>query len=166
MSNVTLKGHKISLEGNFVKVGHGAPSFTLLDQKLGECHLHDFKNKKKILYIVPSLDTEVCLLSTRILNEAAKKHPEVVFLIISADLPFAHKRVCSLEKLDNVITLSMVKDKTFAHDYGVLIGEGFLQGLCARALIVLDGHDKVLHAELVSEISHEPNYEKALAFLH
>jgi thiol peroxidase len=161
-----LKGQKISVEGNFVKVGHAAPAFTLLDQKLSERHLSDFKNKKKILSIVPSLDTETCLLSTRVLNEAAKKHPEVVFLIVSADLPFAHKRVCGLEKLDNVITLSMIRDKTFAHDYGVLIAEGFLQGLCARALIVLDGHDKVLHAELVSEISHEPNYDKALAFLH
>ncbi|MBM3192058.1 MAG: thiol peroxidase [Chlamydiae bacterium] len=165
MSHVTLKGKEIALEGNFIKKGQKAPPFTLVDISLKKRHLEEFKGKKKLISTVPSLDTEVCLLSTKILNEAAKKRADVVFLIVSADLPFAQKRVCGLEKLDNVIPLSMMHDKNFGKDYGVLIKEGVLQGLCARSLVVLDEQDKILYAELVGEISQEPTYENALAYL-
>lgn len=163
MSQVNLKGTPTSLSKEFVKVGSIAPDFTLVDQYLKDCSLHEFGRKKKILSIVPSLDTEVCLTSTKTLNAAAKHDKDLFVIIISADLPFAQKRICGLEHLDNIKTLSMMRDKNFAKDYGVLITSGPLAGICARAVIVLDEHNKVLYTELVPEITHEPDYHKALA---
>jgi thiol peroxidase len=104
----------------------------------------------------------VCALSTKKFNEALQKHPEIVLLVVSADLPFAQKRFCGLENLSQVIPLSMMRNKDFAKSYGVLIEEGPLAGLAARALIVLDEKDRLLYAELVPEIATEPNYDKAL----
>jgi len=165
MAHVKLKGNPIALKGDVLKVGFKAPGFTLVDKDLNNCSLMDFEGKKKLLSIVPSLDTEVCLISSKKFNEAAKAHPEIAVLIVSTDLPFAQKRVCGLEKLGNIHTLSMMRDKSFAHDYGVLIAEGPLAGVCTRAVFVLDERDKVLYAEVVDEITKEPNYAKALAAL-
>jgi thioredoxin-dependent peroxiredoxin len=165
MAHVKLKGASVTLKQEFIKVGSTAPQFTLIDQQLKECSLKDLGKKKKLLYIVPSLDTEVCLLSTKHLNTIAKEHSHVQIVVISADLPFAQKRACGIEKLDNIKTLSMMKDKAFAQDYGVLIADGPLAGLCARAVVVLDENNKVLYTQLVSEITEEPKYEPTLAAL-
>jgi len=125
--------------------------------------LGEWKGKKKILNIVPSLDTAVCATSTRRFNETGGKLPNTVVLVISADLPFAMKRFCTTEGLQNVVSLSMIRGKGFAKDYGVLLTDGPLAGLSARAVLVLDENDKVTYAELVPEIGQEPNYDAALA---
>lgn len=165
MSHVKLKGSPVMLKGELPKIGAKAPDFILVSQELKNCSLGEFGSKKKLLSIVPSLDTDVCLTSSKRLNQAAKDDPNLIILVISADLPFAQKRICGLEKLDNIKTLSMMRDKTFGHDYGVLIGDGPLAGVCARAIFVLDAHNKVIYRELVDEITQEPNYDKALAEL-
>jgi thiol peroxidase len=166
MAIITLSGNSINTNGNLPAVGSQAPAFKLTRGDLSDVALADFKGRKKLLNIVPSLDTGVCATSTRKFNEAAKKlGDQVVVLIISADLPFAQSRFCTGEHLDNVISLSMMRDKNFAKDYGVLIQDGPLAGICARAVVVLDEHDKVLYTELVPEIVQEPDYDKALAAL-
>jgi thiol peroxidase len=114
---------------------------------------------------VPSLDTPVCALSTKKFNEHAKSHSDTVLLLVSADLPFAQGRFCSAEGTTNVVPLSMMRSRQFAKDYGVLIEDGPLAGITARAVVVLDANNKVLHSELVPEIAQEPNYEAALKAL-
>jgi thiol peroxidase len=165
MAEITFKSSPVHTSGDLPKVGAKAPDFTLVDGELKEHSLKDFHGKRKILSIVPSLDTAVCSLSAKKFNEAIKKHPEAQVLVISTDSPFAQKRVCSQEDLKNITTLSLIRSKDFAKNYGVLIQDGPLAGLCARAVLVLDEQDKVLYTELVSEITHEPNYEKALEAL-
>jgi thiol peroxidase len=127
--------------------------------------LANFTGKKKLLSIVPSLDTPTCSLSTKKFNEVAAAYPNAVMLIVSADLPYAQKRFCAAEGAGQVITLSMMRSRQFARDYGVLIVDGPTEGITARALLVLDENNTVLHAELVPEIRQEPNYEAALAAL-
>ena len=163
MATVTLGGEPISVGGNFPRVGDTAHSFMLVDKDLKDVSLSQFWGKKKILSIVPSLDTPVCAESTRKFNEAAASLPNTVVLVVSADLPFAQNRFCCAEGLKNVITLSTLRGRDFHKDYGVMIMDPPLAGLCARAVIVLDERDRVIHAELVPEIKQEPNYEAALA---
>lgn len=165
MATITLKGQPIHTKGTFPSIGAPAPDFTLVDANLKDVSLRDFSGKKKLLNIVPSLDTPVCAISTRKFNEHAKTHPDTVVLVVSADLPFAQGRFCGAEKLTNVVTLSLMRDKAFAERYGVLIADGPLAGITARAVVVLDARDRVVHAELVGEIANEPDYEKALAAL-
>lgn len=165
MATVTLKGNKVTTNGELPKAGSSAPDFKLTDVTLADKTLADFKGKKKLLNIVPSLDTPTCALSTKKFNEHAKAHTDTVILIVSADLPFAMGRFCTGEKLENVVALSMMRAKNFAKDYGVLIQDGPLAGITARAVVVLDANDKVLYTELVPEIADEPNYGKALAAL-
>lgn len=165
MAKVTLKGNPIHTSGELPRTGSKAPDFTLINQDLNECSLKNFKGKRKLLSIVPSLDTSVCSTSAKKFNEAMKTHPEAVALVISADLPFAQKRICGLEKLENIVTLSLIRSKDFAKDYGVLIVDGPLTGVCARAVLVLDEQDRVIYEELVPEITQEPNYEAALKAL-
>jgi thiol peroxidase len=165
MAKVTLKGNPIHTNGELPTLHSHAPNFKLVNQDLQDKTLTDFAGKKKLLSIVPSLDTAVCSLSSKKFNEAIKSHPEVAVLVISADSPFAQKRVCGAEDIHNIIPLSMIRSKDFARDYGVLIQDGPLAGLCARAVVVLDAHDKVLYTELVPEITQEPNYDKALKVL-
>lgn len=162
---VTLKGTSIRIGGNFPKVGSQAPDFCLVDQELNDHCLKDYQGKRKLLSIVPSLDTDVCSTMAKKCNEAIREHKDVIALVISADLPFAQKRFCKQENVQNVTALSMMRNKDFARDYGVLIEEGPLAGICARALIVLDENDKVLYTELVAEITSEPDYAQALQFL-
>ena len=162
MAHVTLKGNPVSLKGSFLKKGSQAPDFSLVDSDLRDKTLADYKGKKKLISIVPSLDTPTCSLSTKKFNEAAASDPSWVLIVVSCDLPFAQKRFCSAENTKNVVTLSMMRSKKFAEDYGVLIQDGPLAGLTARALVVLDENNKVLHSELVSEIAHEPDYKAAL----
>ena len=162
---VTLGGAPITLFGDFPQVGQTAPAFTLVDKDLKDVSLKEFVGKRKILNIVPSLDTGVCAASTRKFNEAAAKLGNTVVLVISADLPFAMSRFCGAEGLDNVTTLSLMRGRDFMRNYGVKIADSALSGVTARAVIVLDEHDRVLHGELVSEIKQEPNYDAALAVL-
>lgn len=165
MATITLKGNRINTSGNLPQVGSKAPDFVLVDGDLNNITLDNYKGKKKLLSIVPSLDTPVCAMSTKKFNEAAKSRKGTVFLMISADLPFAMKRFCAAEGTGNVIPLAMMRSRNFAKDYGVLIQDGPLAGITARAVVVLDADNKVLHAELVPEIAQEPDYDKALAAL-
>jgi thiol peroxidase len=163
MATITLKGNPISTSGNLPEVGSKAPDFKLVGEDLQDVSLGNFKGKKKILNIVPSLDTSVCATSARKFNERAKEIPNCAVIVVSADLPFASERFRSNEGLAEIVTLSTMRSQEFARDYGVLITSGPLAGICARAVVVLDEDDKVVHTELVSEIAREPNYEKVLA---
>lgn len=165
MAKITLHGNAIHTSGELPKVGSKAPDFKLTTKDLKDVSLADYKGKKKLLNIVPSLDTPVCAISTRKFNDHAKAHPDTVILIVSADLPFAQGRFCGNEHLDNVIPLSLIRSKKFAEDYGVLITDGPLAGVTARAVVVLDANDKVVYTELVPEIGQEPDYDKALKAL-
>ena len=163
MAQVTLKGNPIHTNGELPQVGAKAPDFKLTGGDLKDVSLADYKGKRKVLNIVPSLETPTCATSTRKFNEAASKLPNTVVLVISADLPFAAKRFCTVEGLQNVVPLSLMRDKSFAKDYGVLIQDGGLAGLCARAVVVLDEGDNVVYRQLVPEIGQEPDYDKAIA---
>jgi thiol peroxidase len=163
MAQVTLKGNAIHTNGDLPAVGAKAPDFKLTGGDLKDVALADYKGKKKVLNIVPSLDTAVCATSTRKFNAEASKLPNTVVLVVSADLPFASKRFCTTEGLQNVVALSLMRDKDFAKDYGVLIQDGPLAGICARAVVVVDENDKVVYRQLVPEIGQEPDYDKALA---
>ena len=162
---VTLGGAPITLFGEFPKVGQTAPAFTLVDKDLKDISLKDFAAKRKVLNIVPSLDTGVCAASARKFNETAGTLDNTVVLVISADLPFAMSRFCAAEGLDNVTTLSLMRGRDFMRNYGVKIADSALSGVTARAVLVLDENDRILHAELVDDITHEPNYDSALAVL-
>jgi thioredoxin-dependent peroxiredoxin len=165
MAKITLMGKETNTNGELPIVNGEAPDFTLVNDKMSNVSLANYKGKKKLLSIVPSLDTEVCAISTKKFNDMAKEKSDVVFLTISADLPFAMSRFCKTEGTDNVITLSMMRSRKFAKDYGVLIEDGPLAGITARAVVVVDENNKVLHSELVSEISQEPDYDAASAVL-
>ncbi|HEY8585631.1 MAG TPA: thiol peroxidase [Rhodanobacter sp.] len=165
MSNVTFKGQPISVNGQFPGVGSTAPAFNLVSGDLSDVSLASFAGKRKVLNIFPSVDTGVCAASVRRFNELAGKLDNTTVLCISADLPFAQARFCGAEGLDRVTNLSLMRGRQFLNDYGVAVASGPLAGLAARAVVVLDEHDKVLHAELVSEIGHEPNYDAALKAL-
>ncbi|SEP62484.1 thiol peroxidase, atypical 2-Cys peroxiredoxin [Ectothiorhodospira magna] len=165
MTQITLQGNPIHTCGDLPKVGATAPGFTLVDNGLSDVKLSDFGGKKKILYMVPSLDTGVCALSTKKFNDWVAGRDDVVVLVVSADLPFAQGRFCGAENVDKVKTLSTMRSQDFARDYGVLIVDGPLAGITARALLVLDAQDQVVHAELVPEITQEPDYDAAYAKL-
>lgn len=163
MATVHLKGNSVHTNGELPAVGSLAPDFTLVGGDLADVSLAGFAGKLKVLNIVPSLDTAVCAASARRFNEAAASLDRTVVLVISADLPFAQTRFCTVEGLANVVPLSMMRDRTFAEDYGVLLVDGPLAGLCARAVVVLDADNRVIHRQLVDEITTEPDYEAALA---
>tara|TARA_R110002095_G_scaffold24252_3_gene25274 strand:- start:1871 stop:2371 length:501 start_codon:yes stop_codon:yes gene_type:complete len=166
MATITLQGNEIHTNGELPAVGTQAPDFSLTTKELADVSLADYAGKKKIISIVPSLDTPVCQLSTKKFNDHAKQHADTVILIVAADLPFAMSRFCGDEGLENVVTLSIMRDRNFAKDYGVLIDDGPLKGITCRALMVLDENNKVISSELVSEIADEPNYDAALAALN
>lgn len=162
MATVIVRGNRANTNGDLPSVGNQAPDFKLVKGDLSEVSLADFAGKKKLLNIVPSLDTPTCAISTQKFNQHAQNHPDTVVLIVSADLPFAQKRFCTGEALENVIPLSMMRSKRFAEDYGVLLQDGPLAGISARAVVVLDADDKVLYTELVPAVSDEPDYQAAL----
>ncbi|MCB1735451.1 MAG: thiol peroxidase [Gammaproteobacteria bacterium] len=165
MASITLHGNEIHTSGDLPAVGTAAPDFKLTDGELADRSLADYAGKKKLLNIVPSLDTGICAISTKKFNEAADGRDDTVMLVISADLPFAQGRFCTAEGTDKVVTLSMMRDKHFAKDYGILITDGPLAGITGRAVVVLDVNNKVVYTELVPEIAQEPNYDAALAAL-
>ena len=165
MADITHRGNPVHTSGNLPALGSRAPDFRLTDAGLKDVSLADFRGKKKLLNIFPSIDTPTCAMSTRKFNEYAAKHPDAVIIMVSADLPFAQKRFCTAENTNNVKTLSMMRDRNFASDYGVLLLDGLYRGITARAVVVIDEHDKVVYTELVPEIRQEPNYDAALAAL-
>ncbi|UVE19638.1 thiol peroxidase [Pseudomonas sp. LS44] len=165
MAQVTLKGNPIEVAGELPKAGQTAPAFTLVGKDLGDVTLASLVGKRKVLNIFPSVDTPTCATSVRKFNEQSSKLANTVVLCISADLPFAQARFCGAEGLSNVMNLSTMRGADFLNNYGVAIASGPLAGVAARAVVVLDENDKVLHSELVGEIADEPNYDAAIAAL-
>jgi thiol peroxidase len=165
MASITLKGNPINTNGDLPAVGNAAPDFSLVNGQLADVTLASFAGKKKLLNIVPSLDTPVCADSTRKFNQSAGARGDTAVLVVSADLPFAAGRFCTAEGLNNVTALSMMRSRNFAKDYGVLITDGPLAGITARAVVVLDENNKVIYTQLVPEITQEPDYSKALQAL-
>jgi len=166
MSTVTLKGNPVEIGGNFPQKGQTVPDFKLADKTRTDVSLANFAGKRKVLNIFPSIDTPTCATSVRTFNQKASSLDNTVVLCISADLPFAQNRFCGAEGIENVQTLSTFRNTAgFAESYGVTIKDSSLAGLTARAVIVLDENNKVLHSELVSEITNEPNYDAAIAAL-
>ncbi|MEC7876254.1 MAG: thiol peroxidase [Pseudomonadota bacterium] len=165
MATITLQGNQINTNGELPKIGDNAPDFVLVNSDMEDVSLSTYQGKKKLLSIVPSLDTPVCAISTKKFDQLAREKTNALFITISADLPFAMSRFCKIENLDNVITLSMMRSRNFAKDYGVLITDGPLAGITARAIIVLDEEDTVIHSELISEIADEPDYDTAIKIL-
>ncbi|AXQ29778.1 thiol peroxidase [Solimonas sp. K1W22B-7] len=165
MATITLKGNPVQTNGNLPATGAEALGFRLVAKDLKDVSLHDYVGKRKVLNIFPSVDTPTCAMSVRQFNQRAASLKNTVVLCISADLPFAQSRFCGAEGIANVQMLSMMRDRHFAKDYGLLIETGPLAGLTARAVVVLDEDNRVLHSELVSEIANEPNYDAALAAL-
>ena len=162
MTTITLKGNPIETVGELPKVGTRAPDFSLLKQDLTRVSLKDFPGKK-VLNIFPSVDTAVCATSVRKFNEIVSKRG-VTVLCVSEDLPFATKRFCGAENLDQVVALSAFRS-SFGQDYGVEMKTGPLAGLSSRAVVVLDENNQVVHVEQVPEIAQEPDYEAALSKL-
>lgn len=165
MAAITLKGTPIHTVGALPKVGAKAPDFALTKGDLSDVSLKDFQGKRKLLNIVPSLDTGVCAASARRFNQEAAKVPGAVILTVSCDLPFAQGRFCEAEGIREVVPLSELRARSFGEAYGVRIADGPLAGLLSRAVVVLDEHDEVLYTEQVPEIVQEPNYEAALKAL-
>ena len=163
--NVTLGGNPVPVAGSFPQPGQAAPAFSLVGKTLADVTLADFAGKRKILNIFPSIDTPTCATSVRKFNQTASQLANTVVLCISADLPFAQARFCGAEGLENVVTLSTMRGREFMRDYGVELAGGPLAGVTARAVVVLDENDRVLHSELVSEIKSEPGYDAALKSL-
>lgn len=160
---VTFKGSPIHISGSLPRLGIQAPDFVLTDKDLNKRSLKDYSGKRKLISIVPSLDTSVCSLSAKKFNRSIKENPEAgIVLNISADLPFAQSRFCHAEEVNTIICLSTMGSKDFAEAYGILMLDGPLANLCARAIVVLDENNTIIYTELVPEITEEPNYDKAL----
>jgi len=164
MAEITLQGKVLNTCGELPVVGSPAPDFLLVNQKLQVVNLSTFNGQVKLLNIVPSLDTPVCAVSARRFNEKAAALKNTVILNISADLPFAQDRFCKQEGLKNIIPLSGFRS-SFAVDYGLEMSTGVLEGLMARAVLIIDEHDKISYVHLVSEITAEPDYKEVLEAL-
>lgn len=165
MSQITLKGEKINTYGSLPEKGERAPHFELIKSDLSMTTLNDFKGKRVILNIFPSIDTGVCATSVRKFNERATELKNTTVLCISRDLPFAQKRFVNDEGLNNIINLSDFRDRNFGKDYGLEIIDGSFEGLLSRVVIVLDEEGNVIHSQQVPEIGEEPDYLSALKTL-
>jgi thiol peroxidase len=165
MAEITLGGNPVHTGGSLPEPGSSAPDFTLTGVDLSAISKADFAGQNVVLNIFPSIDTPTCATSVRTFNERAASLDNTTVLCVSSDLPFAQGRFCGSEGLENVKTASTFKNADFLDTYGVSMVDGKLEGLCARAVVVLDGQGSVVHSELVSEIANEPNYDAALAAL-
>jgi len=165
MAQIKLQGNPINTSGNLPKIGSLAKDFVLTANDLSDHRLSDYKGKKIIINIYPSIDTGVCAASVRRFNQEAASLSDTVVLGISRDLPFALGRFCGAEGIDKVYTLSEMRNREFGKEYGLEIVDGPMAGLLARAVIVIDKDGKVVYTELVDDITHEPNYEAALKAL-
>ena len=164
MAQTKLQGNPVQTSGDLPAVGQAVPEFSLVDAKLQPVNLSDYAGRRVVLNIFPSIDTDVCAQSVRKFNELAASMENTTVICISHDLPFALGRFCGAEGIDNVVVASGFRS-SFAVDYGVMMVDGALQGLCARTVIVLDPTHQVLATQLVPEIGQEPDYETALAVL-
>jgi Peroxiredoxin len=162
MASITLGGSPVNTVGELPKVGSIAPDFTLTKLDLSEASLSDFKGQKLVLNIFPSIDTGTCAQSVRHFNKDASELENTKVLCISKDLPFAQKRFCGAEGIENVIMLSDFKTGKFGADYGLTFADSALKSLLSRSVVVLDGNGKVVYTEQVAETADEPNYEAAL----
>ncbi len=162
MATITQKGNPIHSVADLPKVGQKAPAFLLTRASLEDVRLSDFSGKKKVLNIVPSLDTGVCAASAKRFEKEAASLPDTVILTISRDLPFAQRRFCAAENIEKVVTLSALRTLDFGQAYGVTLLDGSMAGLFARSVVVLDASDTVVYTEQVPEITQEPNYAAAL----
>lgn len=162
MANIKFKGSEVKTSGVLPKVGSKAPNFTLVKSDLSEVKLSDYKGKNLVLNIFPSLDTGVCAASVRRFNKEATALSNTIILAVSADLPFASGRFCTTEGIENVIPASVYRNPEFAKDYGVLMIDGPLKGLLARAVIIINPEGNISYIELVPEITQEPNYQAAI----
>ena len=162
---VTFLGNPVTLVGEPPKVGEKPPKFGGVRGDLSVLHLPELLGKRVVLNIFPSLDTEVCAMSVRRFNKEASELENTVVLCVSKDLPFAQQRFCSTEGLENVVPVSVFRCGCFSEKYGLEITDGPLKGLEARAVIVIDEEGTIVYEEVVSEITHEPNYEAALEAL-
>lgn len=165
MSTITLGGNPVHTSGELPKIGTQLADFKLVKNDLSIATLADFSGKRAVLNIFPSIDTGTCAASVRKFNETAANLHNTVVLCISRDLPFAQKRFCGAEGIENVVNLSDFKDGSFGQTNGLEITDGILAGLHSRAVIVIDEKGTILHTEQVQEIANEPNYEAALAVL-
>lgn len=165
MATIKFHGDIVNTNGELPKVGDIAPQFSLVKADLSRPSTEAYKGTKLILNIFPSIDTGVCATSVRTFNQKAVSLKNVKVLCISRDLPFAMKRFCGAEGIENVETLSDFDGGQFGKDYHVEMLDGPLKGLLARAVIVVDETGKVIHSELVEEITNEPNYDAALSLL-
>lgn len=165
MAQITLKGNPVETLGTLPAKGAEAPFFCLVRTDLSEAGPADFHGKKMVLNIFPSLDTAVCAASVRKFNQEASSLDNTVVLCISADLPFAHKRFCEIEGLENVVPLSVFRSPEFGRDYGVTIASGPLKGLLSRAVVIVNSDGIVIYSEQVPEIVQEPDYASALKVL-
>lgn len=163
MATVTLKGNPINTIGELPAVGSAAPDFNLVNTSLEAVSLKDFAGKKLILNIFPSIDTPTCATSVKAFNEKAGSLADTTVLCVSRDLPFAHKRFCGAEGVENVQSVSDFRGPSFGKDYGVTLADGPIADLFSRAIVAIGGDGKVLYTEQVGEIADEPNYDKALA---
>ncbi|MBW8360497.1 MAG: thiol peroxidase [Weeksellaceae bacterium] len=161
MADIKLKGNEIQSVGHLPQIGFTVKEFALVDEDLNVKTQEDYAGKKKIFNIFPSIDTGICAASARKFNEKAAQLENTVVINVSKDLPFALKRFCAAEGLDNVETLSDFRG-TFGDDFGVTLIDSPMKGLLSRAVIVTDEHDKVIYTEQVPEIVQEPDYDKAL----
>ena len=165
MAEIKLKGKTVSTNGELPRIGEDAPNFILTKTDLSDITLKDVSGKKVVLNIFPSIDTEVCATSVRKFNEKIANHESAIVICVSRDLPFAHGRFCGAEGIENVISVSELRNLEFGKNYGVRITDGPLAGLLARSVVVLNESGKVIYSQLVGEITEEPDYEKALAAL-
>ena len=165
MATIILGGNPIHTNGELPKINTAAPDFKLVRNDLSVATLNDFKGHKLVLNIFPSIDTSTCAMSVRKFNERAANLPNTKVLCIARDLPFAMKRFCGVEGIDNAICLSDFVDGSFGKDYGLEITEGIFNGLHSRAVVVINENGVITHTEQVGNISDEPNYEAALAAL-
>ncbi|MBZ5487373.1 thiol peroxidase [Halomonas aquamarina] len=166
MQQITRAGEPMDVDGLLPAKGETAPAMTLTASDMQDVTLDTYAGKRKVLNIIPSVDTPTCAMSTRRFNELASTLADTVVLVVSADLPFAAKRFCGAEGLDNVKTLSTFRHREFQKQWGVALCNSPMEGLCARAVVVLDVDNRVLHSELVSELKNEPDYDAALAALN
>lgn len=162
MAKITLKGNQFNTSGTLPSIGSKAPDFSLTKSDLSETKLSDYKGKTLILNIFPSIDTGTCAASVRQFNKDAASFSNTVVLCVSKDLPFAHKRFCEAEGINNVVTASEFRNKAFSNNYQVTIEDGPLAGLFSRCIVIIDADGKVVYTEQVPEIVDEPNYAKAL----
>ncbi len=165
MASTQLGGNPVQLAGEFPAKDSQAQEFTGVRKDLSGITLSSLKGKRVVLNIFPSIDTAVCATSVRKFNEKAAALDNTTVLCVSGDLPFAHQRFCGAEGIEDVITVSVFRNPEFAVDYGVLIQDGPLAGLTARAVLVVDETGRIIHAQLVGDIKEEPDYEAALASL-